>query len=665
MNKPTFELLKEILLQNGKAVKASEVSERFAISQRTLYNYWDVICAYLNVIHAADLIAFNGHDFRFHGNQNDFTFLVTSMSSLTFYEYKLSKEERVTVILIILADSDQYVTIDSLQKILCVSRNTVIGDIKFVRDYLNSVNCHFSENKQSGFLLETSESQRRQIIFDMLDKINAVKDLYYDQPCNPCVRYVDAYLRLGKYRNIISSVIDDVEKCFLVKISDFDYYFISEVLSVMMERTEKHHYVEETSGRRDGSQFELIAEFITHALRNMISDNKNETDYFIQIMESHHVASHFAVDKESPHYIDILVQDLLKSIQPYFKADLLNDEVLKRYLTAHIDASYHRMINGESLQNPYLDSVKNQYPEEFSLLKKNIYILENGLNVSFSDPEIAYILMHILASQERYQAQNYIPAVIVACAAGSATGNLLAALLQKNFNVNIIGIEKIHHLGEVVKEKNPDLVVTNVQVPDLETPSVVVNGMLDDNDIAIIKDKINTIVNKKAREARRMELPSTRSEMHSDSISVVFSEDMIRLDYDAVDWQEAIIAAGELLLWNRKITVNYLHQMINLVMKYGPYMVIAPGVALAHASSEDGALEEGFSLVRLKKPVTFGKEIFDPVSIVIGCATLDSVEFANTLLNLMNFVRKPDFVKVIQCAQTKADIIRYLKDIDL
>ena len=111
--------------------------------------------------------------------------------------------------------------------------------------------------------------------------------------------------------------------------------------------------------------------------------------------------------------------------------------------------------------------------------------------------------------------------------------------------------------------------------------------------------------------------------------------------------------------------MNYLHQMINLVMKYGPYMVIAPGVALAHASSEDGALEEGFSLVRLKKPVTFGKEIFDPVSIVIGCATLDSVEFANTLLNLMNFVRKPDFVKVIQCAQTKADIIRYLKDIDL
>lgn len=60
----------------------------------------------------------------------------------------------------------------------------------------------------------------------------------------------------------------------------------------------------------------------------------------------------------------------------------------------------------------------------------------------------------------------------------------------------------------------------------------------------------------------------------------LLSADRIVLDKDIIDWKEGIIAAGELLLWQKKITVNYLHQMIDLVIKYGPYIVIAPGVAL-------------------------------------------------------------------------------------
>ena len=63
--------------------------------------------------------------------------------------------------------------------------------------------------------------------------------------------------------------------------------------------------------------------------------------------------------------------------------------------------------------------------------------------------------------------------------------------------------------------------------------------------------------------------------------------------------------------------------MIETVEKMGPYIVIAPGLALAHSRPSEAVLKTGLSWVRLSTPVKFGNKANDPVSLVIGLAGHD------------------------------------------
>ena len=101
--------------------------------------------------------------------------------------------------------------------------------------------------------------------------------------------------------------------------------------------------------------------------------------------------------------------------------------------------------------------------------------------------------------------------------------------------------------------------------------------------------------------------------------------------------------------------------MIDLIVKYGAYIVIAPHIALAHAAPSDGAKDSGVSVVRLKYPVEFGKEKLDPVKIVVACAFLDTTENANLLLKLMRSLLKPNFLSIASAAKTPQEILDYFE----
>ena len=53
--------------------------------------------------------------------------------------------------------------------------------------------------------------------------------------------------------------------------------------------------------------------------------------------------------------------------------------------------------------------------------------------------------------------------------------------------------------------------------------------------------------------------------------------------------------------------------MINAVEELGPYIVIIPHIAIAHARPSDNVLKNGISLITLKEPVEFGNKDNDPV----------------------------------------------------
>lgn len=97
----------------------------------------------------------------------------------------------------------------------------------------------------------------------------------------------------------------------------------------------------------------------------------------------------------------------------------------------------------------------------------------------------------------------------------------------------------------------------------------------------------------------------------------------IRAQARAEDWRAAVRVAGEALVATGVTTDEYTDEMIAAIESLGPYIVIAPGFALAHARPSPAVLRTGLSLVTLAEPVEFGNAANDPVRIVMALAATD------------------------------------------
>ena len=98
----------------------------------------------------------------------------------------------------------------------------------------------------------------------------------------------------------------------------------------------------------------------------------------------------------------------------------------------------------------------------------------------------------------------------------------------------------------------------------------------------------------------------------------------IALDARVPDWEEAIRASGRLLEATGVAESAYTESMVDSVQKNGPYIVVAPGFAFAHARPSEAVLRTGMSWVRLAEPVEFGHKSNDPVTLVVALAAKDS-----------------------------------------
>lgn len=112
----------------------------------------------------------------------------------------------------------------------------------------------------------------------------------------------------------------------------------------------------------------------------------------------------------------------------------------------------------------------------------------------------------------------------------------------------------------------------------------------------------------------------------------------IRLQIDVADWREAVMAAGELLVSGKCTLSAYTDEMLDVVDQYGPYIVVAPGIALAHSRPSASVLTAGLSLITLSSPIPFGHEENDPVWVVLALCAPDKNCHLALLAQLVSFL---------------------------
>ncbi|WP_187976753.1 PTS sugar transporter subunit IIA [Mycetocola sp. JXN-3] len=113
-------------------------------------------------------------------------------------------------------------------------------------------------------------------------------------------------------------------------------------------------------------------------------------------------------------------------------------------------------------------------------------------------------------------------------------------------------------------------------------------------------------------------------------------DDAINLHASAGDWRDAVRLAGNALERGGFTAESYSDRMIEVIEEFGAYVVIAPGLALAHARPGPDVLNSGIAVVTLAEPVVFGHPHNDPVNVVIGLAVTGTEEHVTTVAELAN-----------------------------
>ena len=104
----------------------------------------------------------------------------------------------------------------------------------------------------------------------------------------------------------------------------------------------------------------------------------------------------------------------------------------------------------------------------------------------------------------------------------------------------------------------------------------------------------------------------------SDSIA----RDCVRTGVRAGSWQDAIRRAAAPLVERGSIEGGYVERMISSVVELGPYIVLMPGFALAHAAPGDDVHASDLSVALFDDEVFFGSDN-DPVRVVMCLACVD------------------------------------------
>lgn len=139
-------------------------------------------------------------------------------------------------------------------------------------------------------------------------------------------------------------------------------------------------------------------------------------------------------------------------------------------------------------------------------------------------------------------------------------------------------------------------------------------------------------------------------------IKELLTEDLVKVNIKASNWEEAVREAGELLYINNKVEKSYIDAMVKTVESMGPYIVMAPGIAMPHARPEDGVKDIGLAIISLENPVNFGSEDFDPVKLVIALCASESKVHIELLKDLSNVLDDEDLINKVDNCKTNIDL---------
>ena len=139
------------------------------------------------------------------------------------------------------------------------------------------------------------------------------------------------------------------------------------------------------------------------------------------------------------------------------------------------------------------------------------------------------------------------------------------------------------------------------------------------------------------------------------------TKELIRFEKGFQNWEDAIKASSEGLLKQGYIEPSYVQSMIDSVHEYGPYIVIAPNIAMPHARPEAGSNKVGFAVMLCEEPVSFSNALEHQARLLVTLSCVNADTHLMMLQALVGVLGDDEKLQQILNAKTKEEILEIFK----
>jgi transcriptional antiterminator/mannitol/fructose-specific phosphotransferase system IIA component (Ntr-type) len=373
----------------------------------------------------------------------------------------------------------------------------------------------------------------------------------------------------------------------------------------------------------------------------------------------------------SPTFVE-LARQFARHAGAALALPLENDEQLIYGLALHLQPAIHRLKAGLVVRNPLLELIRERYALVFDVAQRASEDLSREVGVAIPEEEVGYLAAHVGAALERYIGPLTRVRALLVCGTGVGTAELLRSIIVGRLpEIDVVGMTGARSAFEEARSVGAELIISTLTLPSGPVPVVVVNGIPGPEDLRRLRRTAYRLRaghrGRRAASTPAGNEPDPNCFREGDDLYMlkdVLTSETILLGAEAMDWREAVRLAGSLLARAGYVEDPYTDAMIALVEEIGPYVVVAPGIAMPHARPSNGVRRVGVSLVRLTRPVVFPGKETNPVDLILAFAAEGNDRHLAVMAQLAALLSDEERVKVLRSAQDVEEILQLVGSLE-
>lgn len=620
------------------------------------------------------------------------------MSSLSVqlnpYQYSYSFQERQTLLRVLLLMTTTPMRAEDLCRMLERSRNTVLSDLEETESFLSAQDMALVRKPRVGFFCAGDEFRRRQLITRlMMEELPHSDLLGYCNGREPeskgALLLLRALLSPSQAQTVLQSAKRG-EELLHKNYSDEAFVELLVQLTILLRRSGK---ATPALGIPNEDMIPLSNEY--GVARLLLDEFESRSGQLYPEAEARYLTYYLLGAKVMPPQTPELAQEdntPLQAITRNMVADIERiygvsfgeqRAEVENGILLHLKPAVHRIRYGLYSYNPIYNEIVSNYHALFINTRIVCGHLKKYIGRPVNDQEVSYIALHFAAALHRLNLRtNDRTRVLLVCGTGLGSAQIIRSQVETMFNIEVVGAVSGREAAKMDKS-SIDCIISTIPLPHEDVPDCIIVSPLfteqDRQNLAkrltqryIPKEKYDqevnianrmiAIVEKHCVVKNRLHLQyqllnelmnitqplPMQNAQHELRLCDLLTRDRLALGVAcANDWRQAIAVSATTLETAGVITENYKSAIIHNTEDFGPYMVMLPGMVLAHASPYEGVNAIGMSLTVLSTPVTFGYQAHDPVSVIVTLAAQDEKSHLKALAQLFRMFRDSSSLRVI------------------